>query len=81
MSIEDAALAGWASNPAVPPNERLRAADAALSKYVDREDRLRELLSYCRTKADGPTESNMYGDNSVYDDIANRLANILDGEK
>lgn len=49
-------------------------------RWNARDEELRELLSHCRAKADGPTESGMYGDNAVYDEIANRLANILDGE-
>lgn len=41
-----------------------------------------QLLSYCRSKdLSAPTSANSYGDNAVYQEIADKMAAILDGEK
>lgn len=52
-----------------------------LEDLAAKQEGLRELLSYCRTKADGPTIDGIYGHNEVYDEIANRLTPLLDGEQ
>jgi hypothetical protein len=49
----------------------------------DREDQLRQLLSYCRTQAvdaatSDPAETR--GQRETYTDVADQLAAILDGE-
>lgn len=72
-----AALAGVAQNAHFRTSERLAAAKQALDFYVDQEDQLRELLTYCKMMRDG----NESGDaREAYDDAATRLRKILDGE-
>lgn len=51
----------------------------ALELFVNRDEALRELLSYCRDKAEN---DDTWPDNigRAYEDVADRLAKILDGE-
>lgn len=53
----------------------LEQAETTLGAYRDRDEQLRELLSYCLTNAlDHP-------DHEAYEDIAGKLRTILDGER
>jgi hypothetical protein len=51
-----------------------------LEDLAAKQEGLRALLSYCRTQADGPTIDGIWGHNEVYDEIAKKLAPLLDGE-
>jgi hypothetical protein len=54
------------------------AVDAALAKHREKDEQLRKLLSYCKGMSDG----NESGDaREAYDDVADKLAAILDGEQ
>lgn len=66
-----------------PTDEKYSCTACGLNASVEhqKDEALRELLSHCRTTADGPTVDGIYGHNEVYDEIANRLAKILDGEQ
>jgi hypothetical protein len=56
----------------------------ALELFVNRDEALRELLSYCRTQLADPMVSGYCtecgGQGEAYTDVADRLAKILDGE-
>lgn len=57
--------------------ERVYAAD----DVEQQQEKLRELLSYCRTEAGTLDLDNLSDEFNPYDDIAYRLTEILDGEK
>lgn len=54
---------------------------AAEQKAAAQQEKLRELLSYCRTEAETLDLDNLSDEFNPYDDIAYRLTEILDGEK
>lgn len=58
------------------------AVDAALAKHRERDEQLRELLSYCRERTGDQSEVNSDLDASdAYEDVFLKLAAILDGEQ
>lgn len=74
-----AALAGWAQNPRVPIDQRLAAAKQALNHYVAQTDQLQQLLEY--VESNDPGEGFKRTDAELaYNDVAQRLRAILDGE-
>jgi hypothetical protein len=53
-----------------------------LDKAIRKDEQLRELLSYCRTASGGPPFEGPKEDvDRAYNDVANKLAAILDGEQ
>jgi hypothetical protein len=78
QALADApALAGWSQNLAVPPAQRLAASKQALDVYIDQQDDLRELLSYCENEAADP---HVLSGHLAYADVAAKLRGLLDGE-
>lgn len=56
----------------------------ALESQLHKDEQLRELLSYCRSAARGnrsDTDLEASGAGTAYDDVADKLAAILDGEQ
>lgn len=52
-----------------------------LEDLAAKQEGLRELLSYCRERdLNAPTIGGIYGLNEAYDDVAQKLAPLLDGE-
>lgn len=51
-----------------------------LKAIEDRDEHLRELLSYCKTEAETLNLDDLSDEFNPYDDVAYRLGQILDGE-
>lgn len=47
---------------------------------INRDEQLRELLSYCRRSAENLNLDDLSDEFNPYDDVAYRLGQILDGE-
>jgi hypothetical protein len=57
------------------------AVDAALAKHREKDEQLRELLSYCKTEAEKFDPDDQHDEFNPYDDLVYRLSEILDGER
>lgn len=47
-------------------------------RMINRDEQLRELLSYCQQNAETPTYADPY---NAYQDVVDKLREILDGEQ
>lgn len=80
---EAPACAGWSMNPNAPIEQRLACGKQALDFYIEQADRLEALLDYLTNGMEETKNDDyelMYA-RPVYDDVINRLQNILNGHE